>query len=62
MSPRHDSIDLGLHRDLVDEVHSRPLLSAAMRETPEEVERDFDLWKLDRDAQEETHQAEFVQK
>jgi hypothetical protein len=34
-----------------------------MRETPEEVvERDFDLWKLDRDAQEETHQAEFAQK
>ena len=38
------------------------LLSAAMRGTPVEVERDFDLWKLDRDAQEETHQAEFVQK
>jgi len=34
-----------------------------MRETPEEVgERDFDLWKLDRDAQEETHQAEFALK
>jgi len=26
------------------------LLSTTMRETPEEVERDFDLWKLDRDA------------
>ena len=35
----------------------------SMRETPEEVgERDFDLWKLDRDAQEETHQAEFALK
>jgi len=34
-----------------------------MRETPEESsERDFDLWKLDRDAQEETHQAEFALK
>src|SRR3989449_11259446 len=34
-----------------------------MRETPEERrERDFDLWKLDRDAQEETHQAEFALK
>jgi len=34
-----------------------------MKETPEETdERDFDLWKLDRDAQEETHQAEFALK
>jgi len=34
-----------------------------MRETPEEVvDRDFDSWKLDRDAQEETHQAEFALK
>jgi len=34
-----------------------------MRETPEERrERDFDLWKLDRDSQEETHQAEFALK
>jgi hypothetical protein len=34
-----------------------------MRETPEESgESDFDLWKLDRDAQEETHQAEFALK
>jgi len=34
-----------------------------MRETPEERgEIDFDLWKLDRDAQEETHQAEFALK
>jgi len=34
-----------------------------MREKPEEdVDRDFDLWKLDRDAQEETHQAEFALK
>jgi len=34
-----------------------------MRETLEEVaEQDFDLWKLDRDAQEETHQAEFALK
>jgi len=34
-----------------------------MRETPEEnAEIDFDLWKLDRDAQEETHQAEFALK
>jgi len=34
-----------------------------MRETPEaSSERDFDLWKLDRDAQEETHQAEFALK
>ena len=34
-----------------------------MRETHEEVVgQDFDLWKLDRDAQEETHQAEFAQK
>jgi len=34
-----------------------------MRQTPEEsCESDFDLWKLDRDAQEETHQAEFALK
>jgi len=34
-----------------------------MRETPEAIsERDFDLWKLDRDAQEETHQTEFALK
>jgi len=34
-----------------------------MRETLEESgERDLDLWKLDRDAQEETHQAEFALK
>jgi len=34
-----------------------------MIETSEESgERDFDLWKLDRDAQEETHQAEFALK
>jgi hypothetical protein len=26
------------------------------------VEEDFDLWKLDRDASEETHQAEFALK
>jgi len=34
-----------------------------MNETHEEVvDQDFDLRKLDRDAQEETHQAEFAQK
>ena len=34
-----------------------------MRETRVEVvDQDFDLWKLDRDAQEETHQAEFATK
>jgi len=34
-----------------------------MRETRVEVvDQDFDLWKLDRDAQEETHQAEFALK
>lgn len=26
------------------------------------TEEDFDLWKLDRDAEEETHQAEFALK
>jgi len=32
-----------------------------MRETREEVvDRDLDRWKLDRDSQEETHQAEFA--
>src|SRR2546428_754110 len=34
-----------------------------MKETPEESgERDFDLWKLDREAQAETHPAEFALK
>jgi len=34
-----------------------------MRDMEEiESELDFDLWKLDRDAQEETHQAEFALK
>jgi len=34
-----------------------------MREKQEEEhDEDFDLWKLDRDAQEETHQAEFADK
>ena len=34
-----------------------------MRENEEQASgEDFDLWKLDRDAQEETHQAEFALK
>jgi len=34
-----------------------------MRETYEKPrEEDFDLWKLDRNAEEETHQAEFALK
>jgi hypothetical protein len=34
-----------------------------MRENHDKpVEEDFDLWKLDRDATEETHQAEFALK
>lgn len=34
-----------------------------MREKQDEERgQDFDLWKIDRDAQEETHQAEFALK
>jgi hypothetical protein len=34
-----------------------------MREKQEETsDEDFDLWKIDRNAQEETHQAEFALK
>jgi hypothetical protein len=34
-----------------------------MREIVEKPrEEDFDLWKIDRNAEEETHQAEFVLK
>ena len=34
-----------------------------MRENEEQaIGEDFDLWELDRDAQEETHQAEFALK
>jgi hypothetical protein len=34
-----------------------------MRENREEEhDEDFDLWKLDRGAEEETHQAEFADK
>jgi hypothetical protein len=36
---------------------------SSMREDQEEAsEEEFDLWKLDRNAQEETHQAEFALK
>jgi hypothetical protein len=37
-------------------------LSATMRENQGKPEDDFDLWKIDRDATEETHQAEFALK
>jgi hypothetical protein len=32
------------------------------RKRPQDVEEDFDLWKLGRGAAEETHQAEFCAK
>jgi hypothetical protein len=39
------------------------ILRSSMRETKEEDrEQDFDFWKVDRAAQEETHQAEFALK
>src|SRR5438093_3903595 len=60
----HVSIDLGfLPRPCRSgSCTSGPVLRR-MRQTPEEsCESDFDLWKLDRDSQEETHQAEFAPK
>ena len=33
-----------------------------MREQDQSSEEDFDLWKLDRESAEETHQAEFALK
>ena len=42
---------------------SAAAVEGSMRENQEEPRgEDFDLWKLDRDAQEETHQAEFALK
>jgi hypothetical protein len=38
-------------------------MESVMRENEEEASgEDFDLWKIDRKAQEETHQAEFALK